>query len=417
MRPVARSAGARVAGDPDLRRAAWRLGLIAGTLVLVTAVVLGALVVALVTRSQTQALRDDLRSTAAHADDPGEAPQGIWVTFWRAGGDVDTSDGLPSVLPDEPAADRVRATGTDLWTTVVDGGRSYTVYTAPGRAGSGPERATVVQTAGDDTRDHEERERLVMALLAAGGVAVVLAAGLGAVLGRRAVRPLASALALQRRFVADASHELRTPLTHLTTRAQLARRRLDASRETPGAVAADLDGLLDDADALTGILDDMLLTVDPRTVDRRDVDVAEVARKVVAAATADAVSRGVALAVTTDPGATVEAASPVALRRAVTALVDNALDHAASNVEVVVRATAKEVSVVVSDDGPGIPPEQEGRVFARFASGRAGTGADGRRHYGLGLALVAEVAHQHGGEVHVRSPFPTELVVTLPRRR
>jgi len=375
-------------------------------------------VVALVTRSQTQALHDGLRSTAVHADDPGEAPQGIWVVFWRSDGDVDTSEGLPAALPDEAAAARVRATDTDVWTTVVDGDRTYTVYTAPGRMGYGPERATVVQTAGDDTRDQEERERLVTALLAAGGVAVVLAAGLGAVLGRRAVQPLASALALQRRFVADASHELRTPLTLLTTRAQLARRHLDAGGQVPGRdVAGDLDGLLDDAAALTGILDDMLLTVDPRTVDRTDVDLTAVARAVVAAAAADSVSRGVTLEATGEPGAVVEAASPVALRRAITALVDNALDHASASVEVVVRSTAKDVSVIVRDDGPGIPPEQAGRVFARFASGRTSTGPDGRRHYGLGLALVAEVAHQHGGEVRVRSTRPTELMVTLPRRR
>jgi len=161
----------------------------------------------------------------------------------------------------------------------------------------------------------------------------------------------------------------------------------------------------------------MLLTVDPRTVDRTEVDLAEVARAVVAAATADAASRGVTLSATAEPGAVVEAASPSALRRAVTALVDNALDHATSSVEVVVRTAPQEVSVVVRDDGPGIPAEQAGRVFARFASGRTSTGPDGRRHYGLGLALVAEVAHQHGGEVRVRSTLPTELMVTLPRRR
>ena len=60
---------------------------------------------------------------------------------------------------------------------------------------------------------------------------LLLAAAAGRWLSRRALQPMSAALALQRRFVADAGHELRTPLTLLGTRAQLLRRRLQQVRD------------------------------------------------------------------------------------------------------------------------------------------------------------------------------------------
>src|SRR5262249_35733524 len=95
------------------------------------------------------------------------------------------------------------------------GGRHFEVYVVDGADGT--------RTAGllDVTAREESGERLVRSLLIAGLTGIVAAALAGAYLGRRAVRPLARALSLQRRFVADASHELRTPLAVLHTRAEL----------------------------------------------------------------------------------------------------------------------------------------------------------------------------------------------------
>jgi signal transduction histidine kinase len=98
------------------------------------------------------------------------------------------------------------------------------------------------------------------------------------------------------------------------------------------------------------------------------------------------------------PGPAVVRGSPAGLRRAVTALADNAIRHAASEVLVEVTTPGASVVVQVTDDGPGIDAAMLPRVFDRFASTGEGGGV-GTRRYGLGLALVSEIVNRHGGSV------------------
>ncbi|WP_456846468.1 sensor histidine kinase, partial [Cellulomonas sp. P5_C6] len=159
---------------------------------------------------------------------------------------------------------------------------------------------------------------------------------------------------------------------------------------------------------------DMLLAADARSVDAVPVDVTAVVDAVVDAARAAAVGRGVVLESSGHAGARA-LASPVSLRRAVTALVDNAIDHARTQVGVEVASRAGRVMIQVRDNGPGLPPDDV-ELFRRFASHRDGSADDGdRRHYGIGLALVAEVAAQHGGTVTAAAREDGEpgAVVTL----
>jgi signal transduction histidine kinase len=69
--------------------------------------------------------------------------------------------------------------------------------------------------------------------------------------------------------------------------------------------------------------------------------------------------------------------------------------HAESTVIVTVGRTGPEIVVEIADDGAGVAPEILPHLFERFAS----TGQAGQRRYGLGLALVVEIAVQHGGGV------------------
>jgi signal transduction histidine kinase len=104
------------------------------------------------------------------------------------------------------------------------------------------------------------------------------------------------------------------------------------------------------------------------------------------------------------------------LRRAVGNLVDNAVRHAHTGVEVATRVDQNQLVISVSDDGPGIPVEDRERVFERFtrldnARARDSGGA------GLGLAIVRELITRAGGDVRLTDaqfPWRTRAELRLP---
>ena len=399
------------ADDRELRRASVRLAVQFAALILVLFAILGVVVYALVAGSQAVAAQRALQA-ASMVDSPHDVAHGSLVTISDDSG-VHSSPDLPKGLPDQAAIDRVQQTHQDETSSIDSGGQTYLVLTSSRQPGR------VVQAAVGLREQQEELARLVGALVIGGVLAAAAAAGLSMLMARRAMRPLADALALQRRFVADASHELRTPLTLLSTRAQLVRRRLTDGTADDAAVADGIDEIVADSRALTEIVEDLLIAADPReNAHREPVDLADVAAASVRSALGTAEERGVTIAVKA-AGPVVVSGAPVSLRRLVIALLDNAIDHARSAIVVQVTAQGKEAVLRVSDDGPGFPGVDAGRAFERFASARSGEAPPGdSRHYGLGLALVAEVTSRHGGSVDAANDGPeggAAVTVRLPR--
>ena len=109
-----------------------------------------------------------------------------------------------------------------------------------------------------------------------------------------------------------------------------------------------------------------------------------------------------------------------ALARLLVNLLDNAVRHAASRVCVSVREDGGWAVLTVTDDGPGIPPEDAERVFRRFARlddarARAEEDRAGEEGAGLGLAIVRSTAEAHGGSVSLGDAGPgLRAVVRLP---
>jgi two-component system, OmpR family, sensor kinase len=377
-----------------IRRAALRLGLQAAGLVSAIVVLLSAAAVAVVISSQHAAATTLLDTGVTNADDVNDPPAGMWIAQQRPDGIVVTP-GMPAGLPDMSAIERVAAGGPQEMQDFHVAGVDYRLDTVRQPDG------TVVQGVLDLTANHAERNLLLTVLFGSGAVGLVLAAVAGSWLGHRALRPLSAALSLQRRFVADAGHELRTPVTLLNTRAQLLRRRMRAGRYT-GSALGDLDGIVADSARLGEILEDLLIASDPIAERPHEpVDVTAIARSVLSAAGPEAANREIQLTgPEPDAAARYVDGSPAALHRAVTALVDNAVRHAAHAVTVSVDARDREVLLDVADDGPGIDPELSPRLFERFVSGRTVPG-DRRRRYGLGLALVSEIAVAHHGRVEL----------------
>jgi len=206
---------------------------------------------------------------------------------------------------------------------------------------------------------------------------------------------LGGALTQQRQFVADAAHELRTPLTALRLQLQLAQRARDEGEREKA------HGMLREGIARAARLVEQLLALarlDPDAPAQREpVDLSALAASVAQAAEARAHDKGLALGLDA-AGGVVVTGDRASLQTLLENLLDNAIRYTPSGrVGVRVRSEENAAVLEVEDTGPGIPPEERGRVFDRFYRGEgAPTGGTG-----LGLAIVKRIAERHNARVEL----------------
>lgn len=384
-----------------VRRTARRLALQFGLVIALILAVVGVVVSVTINASIRDSFEQQLKS-AIEAPLPSEYTPSAPVAIIN-NGEIRTTQDLPEGLPDLGALDRVLQGEKRVTSTMTHEDHEYLILTER-------EDDSIVQAAVDVHEAAEERGR-VSGALALGGAVGVASAALGAyVLAARAMRPLASALGKQRRFVADASHEMRTPLTLLSTRVQMLRRKYSSDAD-PAAIASEISAIERDTHSLTRLLEDLLAAADERPITPESVDVAALTQDALSAAQAQATESGVQLRLASD--ASVRAlATPQTVRQIVTALISNAIDHAHGHVTVSIYSDSRSVTLQVADDGNGFPQGTD--VFERFASHRTQT--DSSHHYGLGLSLVAGIVHQLNGKVRTRPDLPGGVIeVTLPR--
>ncbi len=237
-------------------------------------------------------------------------------------------------------------------------------------------------------------------------ISVVLLAVLLWRLAGTALRPVAQARRSQREFVADAAHELRSPLASIRTQLEVARH-LGEGGSLP-------DDLLPEVDRLSRLVEDLL------TLARSDAGQDAQPEPVdLAGMLSDLVARRltprVPITVDCAPGITASAV-PQDLRRALDNLLDNALRHARTGVELRAVPATNWVEISVTDDGAGIPMAERERVFERFTRLDEARDRD-RGGTGLGLPIARELVLRNGGEVHLVDPAQgpgVAVVVRLP---
>ena len=213
----------------------------------------------------------------------------------------------------------------------------------------------------------------------------------------RALVPIRAAFATERRFVADASHEIRTPAAIIRASAEVLEREGLVGEEGHELVA----DIVAESDRLGGLVDELLaLAASERgalAIERRPIDIAEVARDTVRRAGPLAAERGIELVGPTNDGRVL----PVLgdrdrLVQILLVLVDNASRHSPRGGRVTVTAgpaVGRTVSVCVDDQGPGIPAEAREAIFepfARLPGSRRGADAGS----GLGLAIARRLVGQ-----------------------
>jgi signal transduction histidine kinase len=216
---------------------------------------------------------------------------------------------------------------------------------------------------------------------------------------------LESAIAHERRFVADASHELRTPLAILKSELELALRDGRTAEELRAAVASGSD----ETDRLVQLADDLLVLA---RSDRGALALRS--QRVEVTDLLEAVARRFRLPenAVDSPDGLVLRGDRVHLEQALGNLVANALAHGAAPVLLSARMHGDRVELHVEDGGPGLPPEFAARAFERFSRADAARTSGGA---GLGLAIVEAIAQAHGGGARIgRSDRGADVWIELP---
>ena len=217
-----------------------------------------------------------------------------------------------------------------------------------------------------------------------------------------------------RQFVADASHELRTPLASIRGYAELTKRGGEKlSKDMKQAV----DRIESESIRMTSLVEDLLLLArfdEGHALQMESVDLAQIVR--------DALSDAYVTSPEHEWGAEgVE--EPVlitgdgsAIHQVVVNLLANARVHTplGTSVEVRVKQSSDKTVVQVEDSGPGIPRDARKKLFERFARGDSSR-ARSSGSTGLGLSIVDTIVKAHGGSVGLTSkPGKTVFTVTLP---
>jgi signal transduction histidine kinase len=202
------------------------------------------------------------------------------------------------------------------------------------------------------------------------------------------------AFASQRQLVSDAGHELRTPITIVRGHLELLGDDPDERRETVALVT-------DELDRMGRLVDDLLTLAKAERSDflrLSDVD-ADVLTDELLEKARHLGDRAWMLDARATGRITVDRQR---LTQATIALADNAVRHTQPGTTIAVGSALRggRLALWVRDDGPGVPPDQQQRIFARFARGGARGDTDGS---GLGLAIVRAIAVAHGGDVTLSS--------------
>lgn len=247
----------------------------------------------------------------------------------------------------------------------------------------------------------------------------VVSAWLGYVMSGRAMKPIAESFERQRRFVSDASHELRTPLSVIhaslevleaeegSKLGELGRQILEDLKEETRRMSSLVTHLLSLAQG-----DSAELSLNMEAFSLRD-EILKVVRQV------KPLAQEKELFLEADiPSELRVYADKERLRQLMLILLDNAIQYTprgGGGITVTALPEGRDVKLMVTDTGIGIPKEQQEEIFERFYRGDPSRGR-GAGQAGLGLSIAKWIAEAHGGRISVQSS-PGEgstFIVRLP---
>lgn len=218
----------------------------------------------------------------------------------------------------------------------------------------------------------------------------------------------------QRRFLADVGHELRTPLTVIKGNVDLMRRMKTMDIES-------MDSIESEVDRLTRMVGDLLLLAQAESgklpLDRRMIELDTLLLEVLQQMQVLARDRlGLRIA---DIDQVLVCGDNDRMKQVLVNLVSNAIKYTPTGGEVVVGLgkLKNQARITVTDNGPGIPPEDLPHIFERFYRGeKSRTRQHDGKGFGLGLSIAYWIVRNHGGTIEVDSHLGqgTTFCIWLP---
>lgn len=208
-------------------------------------------------------------------------------------------------------------------------------------------------------------------------------------------------------FLSIASHELKTPLTSIHLQTQMAKRNIELGRPdafAPARMTRLVTMVHKSVQRLNRLVDDMLdisrISTGKLTLTPEPFDLCELAREAVERLGLQAAESGVHLSCSICEPLEGEW-DRFRIDQVLTNLITNALRYGqGSPVEVTVQRAGPRAVVKVRDQGPGISPENQERIFRRFERATSENNASG---LGLGLYISREIVERHGGQLRLES--------------
>lgn len=219
-------------------------------------------------------------------------------------------------------------------------------------------------------------------------------------------------------FVANMSYELRTPLTSIGGFAEM----LEAgyAGDLPQAASDYVGAILESVERLSKLINDVLDLTQGDTkgvvLERERVDIAGLCRMAAETLRPRAEEKGQKLDLALEPSSGSVIGDARRLRESVEHILRNAVAYTDEGGLIWLKASGddEQATIVIVDNGPGIAPEQQEEVFARFHRSNA---ARGEAALGLGLPLTRQFIEAHGGTVALESALGkgTSVTITIPR--
>jgi signal transduction histidine kinase len=258
-------------------------------------------------------------------------------------------------------------------------------------------------------------------LAVTGGVLLLMAMTLGALV--RFTRNAQRLAQLQMDFVAGVSHELRTPLTALYTAGHNLRGRV---AQQPSQVERYGEMIQQESGRLKDLVEQVLRFASANAgrviQEPAPLAIGKVIEDGIEASRALLQSAHCTLETHVSPDLPAVVGDPLALKHAIQNLLTNAAKYGAGEThwvgvtaEAASDASRPEVEIRVADRGPGIPEEEQARIFDAFYRGRRAS-AEQIHGAGLGLNLVKKIVEAHGGTIRVKSTpgAGAEFIVRIP---